>query len=68
MAMMDLIREGENVLLVGEGNFSFTIALLNRMVPSSSHPTEVVTSCFQTYKQLGPDIQTNALKANRMGQ
>lgn len=66
--MIDLIRKSEKVLLVGEGNFSFTIALLNRALKSSSYPTEVVSSCFQKFKELCPDIRANALDANRMGE
>ena len=70
--MFDLDLKGLNrILLVGEGNFSFTIALLKKLQSSLSStltPTfEVISTCYQKYKEISSEIRTNAQLANKLG-
>jgi len=70
--MFDLNFEGFNrIVLVGEGNFSFTIALLKKLPFSFSSPSiptlEVISTCYQKYKEMSPEIRTNARLANKLG-
>ena len=67
LKMFDPDSKGPNrILLVGEGNFSFTIALLKKFF-SPSLTFEVISTCYQKYKELSPQIRTNAHLANKLG-
>ena len=70
--MIDLQDKGLNVLLVGEGNFSFTVALLKKFVTadsegSSSISSNVISTCYQQFKELSPLAKIHAQLANKLG-
>ena len=70
--MIDLQVKGLNVLLVGEGNFSFTVALLEKFVTdsersSTSACSNVISTCYQKYKELSTLAKKNAHLANKLG-
>lgn len=59
----------QRVLLVGEGNFSFTISLLRKLhFAGASVPANLVSTCYQKYKDLATDIKSNARLANQLGE
>lgn len=58
------------LLLLGEGNFSFTLSLLHRIAKLSSalSPSiSVIATCFQKYKSLPSKIQENGRLAAKQG-
>jgi hypothetical protein len=60
--------EGCNVLLVGEGNFSFTVALLKKFVTTQNEISpNVISTCYQKFKELSTAAKTNAQLANKLG-
>lgn len=63
--------EKSDILLVGEGNFTFTISLLFKIVrklsvtlPASSN---IIATCFQKYSDLPDQIKQNAHHAYKSG-
>ena len=72
--MVDVFQfeEGKRVLLVGEGNFTFTISLLNKLATSSTQKSslsaKIIASCFQKYRDLSGLIKENAKVACKLGE
>ena len=64
--MTFLTGEERRVLLVGEGNFSFTETLLKKL-DSSRHTVQIISSCYQSFRELSVEIKNNALRANKLG-
>ena len=64
--MFDLLgdKRSINVLLAGEGNFSFTVALLKKCVNTSYN---IISTCYQTFRQLSSEGKLNAKLANKLG-
>lgn len=71
--MIDLLKvtSPRRILLVGEGNFSFTVALLNRIHRSADETVisqlQVISTCFQEYKDLSTTTKSNAQIVNELG-
>jgi DNA polymerase III psi subunit len=66
--MLEWMSEYSRILLVGEGNFSFTIALLtNIMNAQQCTSIQVLSSCYQKYSHLAQPEKQNAKEANRLG-
>lgn len=67
----NLLKCGKRSLMVGEGNFSFTVSLLakygSQSEDDSALTNELVTSCFQKYKDLSEATKKNARLANKLG-
>ncbi len=71
--MIDVFRlkSGKRLLLVGEGNFSFTVSLLNKLAVESTSclsPTKVISTCFQRFTELSDLIKENAKHACNLGE
>ncbi|EFX68558.1 hypothetical protein DAPPUDRAFT_203237 [Daphnia pulex] len=62
---------GKRLLLVGEGNFSFTISLLLKISGKKSTRLStspyIISSCFQKYRDLSCSIKENARFACNLG-
>lgn len=69
--MLDVsqLEGGKQVLLVGEGNFSFTISLLMKIADSTKSPisAKIISSCFQKYRNLSNTVKENARFACTLG-
>lgn len=64
------LKNEEYVLLVGEGNFTFTISVLTKLAKQSDiAPSSVnlIATCFQKYKDLSIVIKGNAHHAYKLG-
>ena len=64
--MLEWMAEYSRILLVGEGNFSFTIALLTKIM-NAQQSIQVLSSCYQKYIHLSESEKQNAKEANRLG-
>ena len=67
--MLELLQlnTSRQCLLVGEGNFSFTVALLKKL-SSNSHVTHsIISTCYQKFKYLSSEAKDNAKLANKLG-
>ncbi|XP_059353099.1 uncharacterized protein LOC132088367 [Daphnia carinata] len=63
------VEGGKQVLLVGEGNFSFTISLLTKIADTTKSPSraKIIASCFQNYRKLSNTTKENARLACNLG-
>ena len=71
--MLNLLQlnSGQRVLLVGEGNFTFTISLLKKINSINNHKDSTdlvfISTCYQRHKDLSDDIKSNARFAKSLG-